>query len=676
MNQRPIDPAKSESAPLPRDAQKRVWVERVHPNIDNGKWPAKGIVGDLFVVEADLVSDGNDIVTGALLYRSGDTKAWAKTPFVLIENDRFRARFTLSDLGCWQYTIEAWVDEFGTWQRGLKKKIDAGQDIEMDLAIGAEIVSRIAKRAFGNDRPELKAVAQTLQDQQATIASRVRLSLEPRLLELAAVYPDRKQVTRDGPVLEVFADRAKARFSTWYEMFPRSTRGDGTHGTFQDMEKRLPYVASMGFDVLYLPPIHPIGTRHRKGKNNALVAQDGEPGSPWAIGSPDGGHKAIHPELGTLSDFRKLLLKANEHDLEIALDIALQVSPDHPYVTKYPEWFKQRPDGTIQYAENPPKKYQDIYPFDFSCRDQQALWQEIHGIFVFWIEQGVRIFRVDNPHTKPLAFWAWCLGDLKKKYPDVLFLAEAFTRPKLMYALAKAGFSQSYTYFTWRETGEEIRAYLEELTKTGITDFFRPNFWPNTPDILPEHLQVGGRPAFIARLVLASTLSSNYGIYGPAFELMEHVARPGSEEYIDNEKYEIKQWNIHSPDSLAPVITRLNQARRDYPALQRNDNLCFHPTDNNQLLCFSKQTDDKKCRVLVVVNLDFHRTQSGWVTLNLTPLGLGPNDRFQVHDLLSDTRYLWQGDRNYVALNPQIMPAHVFVIRSFVRRENDFDYYA
>lgn len=664
------------SVRLPPDARRRVRIERITPEIDAGRWPAKRILGDPFRVEVDLVCDGHESVAGVLLYRPTGTTAWDEVRLEPLVNDRWHGTFELSQLGWWQYTVEAWTDEFATWRKLLDKKLEARQDVSLELQVGSEIVAQAARRASAQAGPELERVARILRSTRTARDTKIDAATDERLRELMAAYPDRSRSTWHDVVLEVRVDRPKARFSSWYELFPRSTTGSGNHGTFRDVESVLPYVASMGFDVVYFPPIHPIGTSHRKGRNNALVAEDGDPGSPWAIGDKTGGHKAVHPELGTLVDFRRLVAKAKDYGLEVALDAAFQTSPDHPYVTAHPEWFKKRPDGTIQYAENPPKKYEDIYPFDFDSRDWRGLWRELHSIFLFWIEQGVRLFRVDNPHTKPLRFWEWCIRDIQTRHPDVVFLAEAFTRPKLMYALAKAGFSQSYTYFTWRNTSRELTEYLQELTETDVGEFFRPNLWPNTPDILPEHLQFGGRAAFIARFVLAATLSSSYGIYGPAFELMAHVARPGSEEYLDNEKYEIKRWNLEDPNSLRPIITRVNRARRECAALQGNVNLRFHKTDNDQLLCFSKQTLDGQDSVIVVVNLDFYHRQSGWVELDLDALGMDSQETFQIHDLIAEARYLWRGPRNYVELEPQLVPAHVFQVRRFVQREQDFDYYA
>ncbi|MGB6306875.1 MAG: alpha-amylase family glycosyl hydrolase, partial [Steroidobacteraceae bacterium] len=476
---------------------------------------------------------------------------------------------------------------------------------------------------------------------------------------------------------ELVADRKRAGFSSWYEMFPRSAGAEpGHHGTFQDVETRLAYLAGMGFDVLYFPPIHPIGRINRKGTNNSLAAGPADVGSPWAIGASEGGHKDILPQLGTLQDFRRLLARAREFGIEIALDLAFQCAPDHPYVKAHPQWFKHRPDGSVQYAENPPKKYQDIYPFDFETEDWRALWGELKSIVDYWIAQGVKIFRVDNPHTKAFGFWEWLIGAVRREQPEVLFLAEAFTRPKLMHRLAKLGFSQSYTYFTWRNSKQELTEYFTELALGPGRQYYRPNVWPNTPDILHETLQSGLRPVFAARLVLAATLSANYGIYGPTYELLENTPRePGSEEYRDSEKYQLRHWSIESPDSLWSLIARINRIRRENAALQSDDGLRFCPIDNDQLIAYLKMDSKSDNVILTVVNLDPHQAQSGWVDVDVGALQLDAEQPYQVHDLLSEQRYIWRGRRNYVMLDPQRTPAHVFRLRRRVRSEQDFDYY-
>ncbi|MER3418546.1 MAG: alpha-1,4-glucan--maltose-1-phosphate maltosyltransferase, partial [Chloroflexota bacterium] len=493
-------------------------------------------------------------------------------------------------------------------------------------------------------------------------------------LEALAAHPDRRFETIAEPVLGVVVDPPQARFSTWYELFPRSASPDPRRpGTLQDVIARLEYVADLGFDVLYLPPIHPIGTTHRKGRNNAETAGPNDPGVPWAIGSPDGGHDAVHPELGTLADVEALVAAAAAKGIRVALDLAFQASPDHPYVREHPAWFRARPDGTIQYAENPPKRYEDIYPFDFETDDWQALWRELLRIVRFWIDHGIRIFRVDNPHTKPFAFWEWLISEVKRTDPDILFLSEAFTRPKIMYRLAKLGFSQSYTYFTWRTTKQELVDYFTELSRPPIADFFRPNLWPNTPDILHEYLQHGGRPAFIVRLVLAATLAASYGIYGPAYELCIATPRePGSEEYLDSEKYQVRHWRLDATESIAPIVRRVNEIRRRHPALQDDTRLAFHGIDNDELLAYSKRSPDGRDRILVVVNLDPHHVQTGTLELPLADFGIPAERPFEVEDLLGGQTYLWHGPRNGIVLDPAVMPAHVFALRAPVRTEADF----
>ena len=662
----------------PERGRERVIIEGVKPEIDGGHFPIKRTIGEKVEVEADILAEGHDVLSGVLLYRHEADEHSSEIPLEFLANDRWRAEFVVARLGRYLYRLEAWVDRFQTWRRDLARKADAGQDVAVDLLGGAGLVEEASRRASGADAKTLKDRGAALRaDRPSDPSGRIRIALADDLAVLMARYPDRRFATRYGNELQVVVDRERARFSTWYEMFPRSGAPEpGIHGTFKDCEERLPYVAEMGFDVLYLPPIHPIGRTHRKGKNNSPVAGPDDPGSPWAIGAEEGGHKAVHPELGTLEDFRRLLAKARDYGIEIALDIAFQCSPDHPYVKEHPEWFRWRPDGTIQYAENPPKKYEDIYPFEFETEDWPQLWEELRSIFLFWIDQGVRIFRVDNPHTKPFRFWAWVIDAIKRDHPDVMFLAEAFTRPKVMYELAKLGFTQSYSYFAWRNTKGEVTQYFKELYRAEVREFFRPNLWPNTPDILTEYLQSGGRPAFMIRLVLAATLGANYGVYGPAFELCENRARePGSEEYLDSEKYEIKRWDITRSDSLREFITRVNRIRQGNPALQRDEGLRFHSVDNEQLLCFSKGTEDQANVILVVVNLNPHYTHAGWVELDLDALGLAGERTYQVHDLLSAARYLWHGPRNYLELNPHIVPANIFRVRRRIRTERDFDYY-
>jgi starch synthase (maltosyl-transferring) len=659
------------------EGRRRVVIEGVTPAIDGGRYPIRRTVGEAVIVEADVFTDGHDGLSALLLYRRTRNDSWTEVPMEFLDNDRWRASFPVTALGRYRYTVTGWIDHFQTWRRDLIKKVDAGQDVAVDLLIGAALIEEASRRACPVDAQALLQRADALRSSSGSESDRIRAALHSDLNTLMARYPDRRFATIYDRELEVVVDRERARFSTWYEMFPRSCSGTADrHGTFKDCEGRLPALAGMGFDVLYLPPIHPIGKTHRKGKNNAPAGGPADPGSPWAIGSQEGGHKAIHPQLGTVDDFRRLVSKARTHGLEIALDIAFQCSPDHPYVKEHRAWFKIRPDGTVQYAENPPKKYQDIYPLDFETDQWRELWEELGSVVRYWIDQGVRIFRVDNPHTKPFAFWEWLIESVKQEHPDVIFLAEAFTRPKVMYRLAKLGFTQSYNYFPWRNTKAELIDYFTELTQTDAREFFRPNLWPNTPDILTEQLQHGGRPAFMARLVLAATLGASYGIYGPAFELCEGRPREaGSEEYLDSEKYEIKQWDLDRADALNEFITRVNRIRHDHPALQSDRGLRFHRIENDHLLCYSKRTPDWSDVILVAVNLSPYHVHAGWVELDLEELGIEPDQPFQVQDLLTNAYYVWQGARNYIEVNPNAAPAHIFFIRRAMHTERDFDYY-
>jgi len=653
-------------------------IEGVHPEIDAGRFPAKRIVGDIVSVEADVFVDGHDAVTAMLLHRKLGAPLWSETPMRALVNDRWEGEFLAEEMGLYEFTLEAWVDHFKTWRRDLVKRLDAGQVASVDLLIGAGMVEAAVGRAAGDDQQTLHTWALKLRElARSEDKQPVREALSDELAAVMDRYPDRTLVARYERTPQIVVDRTKARFSAWYELFPRSCSPQpGAHGSFADCEARLPYVAGMGFDVLYLPPVHPIGRERRKGKNNALAAAPEDVGSPWAIGAAEGGHKSFHPQLGTLEDFRRLVAKARDHGLEVALDIAYQCAPDHPYVKTHPQWFRRRPDGTVQYAENPPKKYQDIYPFNFESEDWRGLWQELKSVLDFWIEQGVAIFRVDNPHTKAFPFWAWAIAEVQREHPEVLFLAEAFTRPKVMHRLAKLGFTQSYTYFAWRNTKWELTEYFTELAHGPGREYSRPNVWPNTPDILTEYLQFGGRPAFMARLVLAATLAASYGIYGPAFELAEHLPRePGSEEYLDSEKYQLRYWDLERADSLAGFIARVNQARRDNPALQSDGSLAFFPVDNDSLICYAKATPNLDNVILTVVNLDPYNPQSGWVELELDALGLDAHAPYQMHELLTGARFLWSGPRNYVSLDPARAPAHVFRLRRRVRTERDFDYF-
>ena len=656
------------------EGRARVVIEEVAPEIDNGRFPIKRVVGESVVVEADVFVDGHEKITPVVLYRRELNKEWTEVPMAALGNDRWRSTFRVTEMGRYRYTIMAWVNHFQSWQFDLTHRPDTDPDLTMVYKSGAELIKKASVNVTGREAEKLNSAARTLNG-GASLDEKRRVALDDEITDLMERYTSRQQVTRYDKELTLVVDRERARFSSWYEFFPHSCQGN-QHAGFRDCEARLRYAASMGFDVVYLPPIHPIGRAYRKGPNNTLTAGPEDTGSPWAIGAKAGGHKSIHPALGTIDDFRRFVGKAKEQGLEVALDVAYQCSPDHPYVKEHPEWFRRRPDGSVQYAENPPKKYQDIYPFDFESESWESLWHELKDIVEFWIGQGIRIFRVDNPHTKPFAFWEWLINDIKRQHPDVLFLAEAFTRPKVMHRLAKLGFTFSYTYFTWRNTKHELTEYFTELTKSESREYFRPHVWPNTPDILNEYLQFGGRPAFLVRHTLAATLAAGYGIYGPAFELAENRAsKPGSEEYLDSEKYQPRHWDTNRPDSLKDHITRVNRIRRENPALQSDWSLRFHDIDNEKLICYSKTTDNLGDIILVVVNLDPHHRQSGWVDLPLEMLGVHAEQPYQMHDLLSDARYIWNGTRNYVELDPQLAPAHIFRLRRRVRSEQDFDYY-
>jgi starch synthase (maltosyl-transferring) len=657
-----------------QDGRQRVVIERVTPQIDCGRYPIKRVIGEPVVVEADIFADGHDVLSAVLKFRPDENSGWAEVPMTPLVNDRWTASFVVTELGTWCYTIEGWVDPFKSWRKDLHKRFSAGMDVSVELAVGAQLLRGLAAHALGaGDASELIEAAAKLVTPVAA-ETRVAVALSTRIEELATRYADRPHAFVYSSELRVTVDPVLARYGAWYELFPRSCADEpGRHGTFKDVERLLPRIADMGFQVLYLPPIHPIGRAFRKGPNNTASSSPSDPGSPWAIGSEEGGHKSIHSELGTIGDFRHLVARAGEVGLLIALDIAFQCSPDHPYVREHPEWFRHRPDGSIQYAENPPKKYQDIYPLNFETENWRGLWLELKSVFEYWIDAGVLIFRVDNPHTKTFAFWEWCIAELKRAHPEVILLSEAFTRPKLMYNLAKLGFTQSYNYFPWRNHRQDLTEYFEELTRTEVKEYLRPNLWPNTPDILTEYLQTGGPNAFRVRFILAATLGASYGIYGPAFELCENTPRePGSEEYLHSEKYEVKVWNRDAPGNLGALMARVNRIRKDHPALQTNEGLSFHPAENDRILAYSKHTPDFSDIILVAVNLDPRTTQHGWVHVPLETWGLRPGEAYQVHDLLSDTRYLWNGPAGYVELRPHETAAHIFKIRRFDPARNDF----
>jgi starch synthase (maltosyl-transferring) len=659
----------------------RAVIDAVLPAVDNGRFAVKCVAGERVRVRAHCFTDGHDVLRVMLCWRAQDQGEFREVPMKPLGNDVWEASFSPPALGRYVYTAVAWVDPFESWRSEMTRRVDP-DDVRIASQVGALEIAAAAERADGVDRTALQRWATELDAVAATPGADAvalkALALDEELAETARRHPDRRHAVRHPVELPLVADRERARFSTWYELFPRSAgKEPGVHGTFKDVEARLPAIAAMGFDVLYFPPIHPIGRTQRKGPNNKLVSGPEDVGSPWAIGAAEGGHKDILPALGTAEDFRHLVARAGEHGLEIALDIAFQCAPDHPYVKAHPDWFRWRPDGSVQYAENPPKKYQDIYPFNFESEDWRGLWTELKSVFEHWVGEGVRIFRVDNPHTKAFPFWDWVIAEIKRTHPEVIFLAEAFTRPKVMHRLAKGGFSQSYTYFTWRNTKEELVEYFTELSTAPGIDYFRPNVWPNTPDILHEQLQGGEVPVYMSRLVLAATLSASYGIYGPAYELREHLPREhGSEEYLDSEKYQLRHWNHDDPQSLAPFIARVNRIRRDNPALQWDRTLRFLHIDNPQLLAYAKSSADGSNVVVTVVNLDPHNVQSGWVGLEPASVGVSPPSRaFQMHDLLSGQRFIWQGDWHYVRLDPHSVPAHIFVVRRRHGDERDFDYF-
>ena len=658
----------------------RAVVDAVLPTVDCGRFPAKCVVGEAVAVEAHCFTDGHDKIRAVLRWKmQGSAGADSEIDMQAQPNDVWLAQFTPSLPGRYRYTVMAWVDHFESWRRDLERREDEG-DIRLALRGGAALIDEAAARAAGSDAVILKdwsrQLLDILKDRAAESAAQKALALDAARAAIVARYSDRSLAAEMSR--ELIIDRRRAAFSSWYELFPRSAAQEpGAHGTFKDVEARLPYLAKMGFDVLYFPPIHPIGQINRKGTNNSLRAQSDDVGSPWAIGSSEGGHKDILPQLGTFEDFDRLLGAARALGLEIAMDLAFQCAPDHPYVAAHPQWFKHRADGSVQYAENPPKKYQDIYPFDFESSDWRGLWNELKSIVDFWIARGIRIFRVDNPHTKAFGFWEWLIEATKREHPDLIYLAEAFTRPKVMHRLAKLGFSQSYTYFTWRNTKQELTDYFTELNSGKGRDYYRPNVWPNTPDILPETLQSGLRQMYAGRLILAATLAANYGIYGPTYELMDSAPRePGSEEYRDSEKYQLRHWTLQQPDSLWSLIARMNRIRRENTALQSDSGLHFCKIDNDQLIAYLKVDPGSTNVILTVVNLDAHQSQSGWVDLDIGALKFEPDQPYQVHDLLSDQRYIWRGRYNYVLLDPQRAPAHVFRLRRRVRSERDFDYYS
>jgi starch synthase (maltosyl-transferring) len=643
--------------PPAAELTRTVVIENVAPVVDGGRYPLKREVGAMLEVSADIFKEGHDVLVAFLLSRRLDEHAWHETPMHHVDNDRWEGAFTLAENARYVYTLEALAHPFRSWLVDLGKRVDAAQDVASELTEGVALVRAAARRAREAPRAALEAYAGRL-EQAPTQAHAVDVARDPGLLALMDATLDRTAATRAAREFEVVADRLRARFAAWYEFFPRSCGDGGRHGTLKDAEAQLERAAAMGFDVVYLPPIHPIGHTYRKGRNNALTAGPGDPGSPWAIGGPEGGHTAVHPDLGTLDDFDRFVETAGRLGLEVALDFAIQASPDHPWVREHPEWFFHRPDGTIKYAENPPKKYQDIYPINFVGNDPGPLWLEMRRVIEFWIGHGVKTFRVDNPHTKPVRFWEWLIRAVQTTHPEVIFLAEAFTRPKMMKVLAKAGFTQSYTYFTWRNHKQELIDYFTEITTPPVSDYVRPHLWPNTPDILHATLQTGGRAAFKFRVAMAATLSSLYGVYS-GYELCENVPfAPGSEEYRDSEKYELKARDWSAPGNLTDYLTRLNEIRRQHPALQRYDNLRFYTADDPHVLWYGKAAGDDQ--IFVAVNLDPLDKHVSLVDVPLASLGLAPEQPYRMHELLTDVTYDWSGPRGYVELDPSTEPAQIF----------------
>ncbi len=674
--------AASAEQSLPATRPSRVVVEAVRPLVDGGAFPAKGTVGEPLTVVADVFTDSHDMVAAAVRWRQVDPATgpgqWHEHPLTSIGNDRFTAMLTLSDLGRIEYDVVGWIDHLETWRRDTIKKIDAGLDVSLELRAGVELIDRALDAATGDtvsdaDRSELEHLRRSIGSSDADVLR------EPRWADVFWRCSPRAPLAQFATPLPIDIDPLHGSFGAWYEFFPRSS-ADGDHDagrsrTLLESIGRLDYVASMGFDIVYLPPIHPIGVAHRKGRNNATTAATDDVGSPWGIGSPDGGHTSVAPDLGTVDDVATFAAACRERNMHLALDIAFQCSPDHPWVGEHPEWFATRPDGSIQYAENPPKKYQDIYPLDFESADWQGLWTALADVFRFWIARGVTVFRVDNPHTKSFAFWEWAIATIRREHPDTVFLAESFTRPRVMERLAKIGFNQNYTYFTWRQSQWELREYFNDLA-TRTVDYFRPNAWPNTPDILTEQLQHGGRPVFVSRAILAATLSPSWGVYGPAFELLEHAAvRAGSEEYLDSEKYQLRSWNLDDAESLAPLLARLNQIRHDHRAFRNLQTLHVHACEDPAILCFSKTDPAGVGRpVLVVVNLDPFERHSAFVDIDLAAIGLPYGSDFDVVDELGGVTYRWSGNLNYVDLAPWSASAHVFSVRRLDEPSTDHDH--
>ena len=651
-----------------------IIIEKVDPEVDSGRYPIKREVGDRLEVSADIFKEGHDVLAAVLRYRTINETTWHEAAMSHVDNDRWSGHFDLQENTRYLYTIGAFTNTFESWRQEVTKKSQAGERIESELLEGRALVEGAAKRATGQDKARLNELLKQWRSSD-TQEAQLAVALSEELAQLVERHQERTAWTVYDRELKVGVDRVRARYGAWYEIFPRSQGTiPGKGSTFQECEQRLPAIKAMGFDVLYLTPVHPIGRTNRKGKNNSLTPTPTDPGSPYAIGNEQGGHDAVEPSLGTIADFDRFEKAVRAQGMELAMDFAINCSPDHPYVKEHPEWFAHRPDGTIKYAENPPKKYQDIYNVDFYCKDWFGLWNEMKRVILFWADHGVKIFRVDNPHTKPVAFWEWLIREVQDRHPDAIFLSEAFTRPKMMKVLAKAGFTQSYTYFTWRNFKQELTDYLIELSRSEMKEYFRPNFFTNTPDILPEILQQGGRPAFKFRLVLAATLSPSYGIYS-GYEVCENRALPGKEEYLDSEKYEITVWDWDRPGHIVDYVTLLNRIRQENPALHELENLEFYESSNDQVLFYGKSTVDKKNSVLVAVNLSPFQSQDAHLRIPIAALGIKPDETYQLHNMITDQRDLMIGDSYILRLDPQVEPAAIFVVRRWTHREQEFDYF-
>lgn len=641
--------------------QQRLIIENVRPLVNNGEFPIKRVINDIVPVEAAIYADGHDVLQASIHFKAANEKEFSEVRLSDVGNDEFQGQFQVNQMGYYSYFIEAWVDHALTWQKGIKSKIEHQIMVKSELLEGVLYLDYLKKFLANDHDKDFVHQAKLLFEAQDAYQEACQVACSDHLQHLFLTYPYRKYATK-SPTFEVDVDRKKAEFSTWYEFFPRSaSKEEGKHGSFKDCEELLPRVADMGFDVLYFPPIHPIGEVNRKGKNNATTALEGDTGVPWGIGSKHGGHKSIHPELGTEDDFLRLVNKAESLGIEIAMDLAFQAAPDHPYLKNHPEWFKFRPDGTIQYAENPPKKYQDIVNFNFECKEAKALWEELLSVGKYWAKRGIKVFRVDNPHTKSFRFWNYFIKEIKLEYPETIFLSEAFSRPKIMQGLAKQGFNQSYTYFTWRTSKDELIGYMNELTKSEQREYFRPNFWPNTPDINPYHLQGANEAMHILRYALAATLSSNIGVYGPVFEYMVSDAIPGKEEYMDSEKYQLRHWDWNNENKLIHIIRKINHIRKSLEALQQTNLIEFCSIENHQLLGFVKQSKDGNQKVCCVISLDPYYSQKGMLRLPFEQIGIQAGSELKVHDHLTNNTYTWREEWNYVELHPAL-PVHIFEI--------------